>query len=174
MKHHLEKITLFRQAVATAKNDLEILEAALEVVERASASASEYDGKTSPEELFERSESARRSIFKGRIEVARASTRLLESQEEFTGFLKSNYEEITAGLRAEIERRSDALFEQLSPLVEKGDSHVKTALRTFIENCDEVRERQTTLNRAGLQLTYQEFDNLAASLESALRFIEAA
>ena len=171
----LENIENLRARRTAALEESQKCGAALATAQSEADITGSDDGKTSPEDLHERGNQARKNLFEREAEASNAEEKLAEISEEFKAMLRNGQSETLALLQMKLLETKASLKQQLTPLICRGDSHAGAALDKFVLVCDEVRERQEALqflvHLTEIRPVYHgDFSIYADALEKALRY----
>lgn len=171
IKFDSAKLTSLREAAAAAAEASSQCDKNLDDAEDALESVGDSNSEASAEELFERSESARKNLFLRKTEAERASAKLAESKRSFHDFMRAHHSDFLNFIQGEINQLSTSLKGKLSPLIASGGGHEQATLDEFIAKCDGVRELKASHYRISLQLPFKEWDNMASEVESVLALL---
>lgn len=119
MKTKLEfsNILNARQTVEVRASNVARLESEVVVAERKLEDARRDDGSAAPEEIYNRSEAARRELEIRKIEVTRAAAKLDEAEKEYGALIQREAPTIADHLDKAAKHKAEEIKEMISPIL---------------------------------------------------------
>lgn len=140
-----------RQTVEAIASDVARLEADVVVAERKVEEARRDDGVSAPEEIYNRSEAARREMGILKIEANRAAAKLAEAEEKFGDLIQSGVPTIIDHLDKVSNHKAEEIKKMVSPIF--GESALNTSsLKSLISAHPDVAGPRTLALRIRLSL----------------------